>query len=106
VRPVRLDAVPRVGPQGPRRLVQRVSSVILRLITPQEPDEVVAGPGALRRPGEVDEQGEILAPLQAGGHAAVVEPHHGRAERLAADHAMSRQWRAVARAPALSARAR
>src|SRR5256885_15208302 len=48
----------------------------------------------------------MLAPLQVGGHAAVVEPHHGRAQRLAADHATSRQRRAVARTAALSARAR
>ena len=106
MRPVRLEALARVGPQRRHGLVERVPGVFLRLIAPQQPDQVVAGPRALGRPGEVNEQREILVPLQAGGHAAVVEPDHGRAQRLAADHATSRQRRAVARTAALSARAR
>src|SRR5439155_20547950 len=104
--PVRLATLAGVGPQRRYGLVERMPGVFLRLIAPHWPDEVIAGPRALGRPREIDEQREILVPLQAGGHAAVVEPNHGRAQRLAADHATSRQWRAVARTAALSARAR
>src|SRR2546427_619133 len=59
---IRLEAAPGGLAQHADRLVERVARVLFGLVRPQEPDEMLAGPEALRRSGEIDEQGEILFP--------------------------------------------
>ncbi len=59
---IRLEAAAGGLAQHADRLVERVARVLFGLVRPQEPDEMLACPEALRRSGEIDEQGEILFP--------------------------------------------
>src|SRR6266545_397379 len=78
------------------------------LIPPQQSDQMIARAGALGRAGEVDEEREVLLPLQVGRRRPVREPNEWRAQRLTKNHALGGggHCSAAVRAAALSARAR
>src|SRR5213596_1753704 len=76
------------------------------LIPPQQSDQMIARAGALGGAGEVDEESEVLLPLQVGRRRPVRQPNEWRAQRLTKNHARGGHCSAAVRAAALSARAR
>ena len=84
---VRLQAgIAGAAPQDAQGLVQGVPRSPVRLVGPQQADQVVAGAGALRGPCQVDEQRQVLAPQQLRRRRTAVESHVHGAECAAADH--------------------
>ena len=78
-----------VAAQCAHRLVERVARVLLGLVSPQQPDQMLPGAGAFRRAREVDEEREVLPPQQRGRRPGAVHAHIHRAQRAADDHAAS-----------------
>ena len=80
-------ALPRETAQQLERHAQRPPGVLLGLVPPEEADQVLPRPSALWGPCQVDEQRQVLAPLQlAGCGSPVQEDLHGP-EGVAGDHA-------------------
>lgn len=97
--------LPGGAPQHVHRFPQRVPRGRLRLVRPQQADQMLARAGAPRRAGEIDQQREVLAPQQLGRRLEPVHRDEERPQGADGDHRAVPQCRAVARAAALSARA-
>ncbi len=76
--------------QNAHRLVQRVARRRIRLIAPEQPDEVVSRARSFRGAGKVDQQRQVLAPKQFRWRRIAVDQELDGAEHSAAYHVSPR----------------
>jgi hypothetical protein len=79
--PVRQKAIgSEPGAQAPDRLVERMAGVALRLLGPEQSEQVIASAGAIGRQREIDEQAEMFAPQDVRRRLLPGEPCPRRPE--------------------------